>query len=256
MTLLLPNSQLCILALVGLPIVLLTNFFDHEHKMVMHKLDTHVEAYETAAPQSCGSKQFSSGINTLHTDTTASVVGNTARVSSALKHPQVNIVDCRAEFFKTLLHCTFQHRYSGPEAPSICSSDYSSTKKTMFSHRACACWQIVFQQPVAIVQYQPEHLAPHGSSHVQNRTGNTSLMAPGVAVFGTAFLFPNIAHKFSMPCLPCSSKNSVPFVPYFDSTLPRYQYHAFPTEPVMSSWSEEAPLPTQCMMFSEKRKAR
>ena len=139
MTLLLPHLQPSILALVRLPIVLLTNSFDHEHKMAMHQLYSHVEAYETATPQSCGSKQFSSGINTLHTDTPASVVGNIARASSALEHPQVNIVACRAEIFKTLLHCTFQHRYSGPKAPSICSSDYSSTKKTMVSHKACAC---------------------------------------------------------------------------------------------------------------------
>ena len=50
-TLLLPNSQFCILTLVGLPIVLLTNFVDHEHKMAIHQLDSHVQAYETTAPQ-------------------------------------------------------------------------------------------------------------------------------------------------------------------------------------------------------------
>ena len=51
-TLLLPNSQFCVLTLVGLPIVLLTNFFDHEHKMAIHQLESHVERYEIAAPQS------------------------------------------------------------------------------------------------------------------------------------------------------------------------------------------------------------
>ena len=83
----------------------------------------------------------------------------------------------------------------------------------MFSHRACACWQIVFQQPVAIVQYQHEHLAQHGSSHVKNRIGSTSLMAPGVADFGTAFLFQT--SPTSSACCACH-------------VLPKIQSHLFP----------------------------